>query len=468
MELMLVNSEQVGESIPSTKDITIPTIIKDKVLLSPGKWNGYLFTAEDIIRGYQNTDWSDKKNFELIKDHSKSVDAFVGYVRNIRVTPDGKLIGDLELWDEKIIRDLVVLKAKFGISARVLGYEEGERFRIQSFNNFSIVSDPACKEAYINLSNKKLKEINVVSNFVENYELKLSDETTSSVSSGSEISDANSNQKIKYGKKKKDEEEKEEELKKVTNFEEIRKRLGMSVDEFYAIPRDPPSASKLPIFDAAHVRNAIARFNQVKGVSEAEKKKAWAKIKKAAKKFGIKISVEHSDHIYSSSLEDNDYRAERRSPEQLKMAEEEQIKQSSESVNENDSAVEESNAESASSSEELSSKLDLILSQLQELSERVAKLEDSPSEQQPEEPKEEEKEEEPKEEESKEESAENKELAELKKQVEELSAKLNEPKPMSVVETKKVDKTVGGLLGKTYSPAEQRLAEVLLQNAEGA
>ena len=78
--------------------------------------------------------------------------------------------------------------------------------------------------------------------------------------------------------------------KKVSNFEEIRKKMKMSVEEFYAIPRDPPSASKLPIFDAAHVRNAIARFNQVEGVTPEEKKKAWAKILKAAKKFKIEVS----------------------------------------------------------------------------------------------------------------------------------------------------------------------------------
>jgi len=77
---------------------------------------------------------------------------------------------------------------------------------------------------------------------------------------------------------------------KITNFEEKRKQLGMSVEEFYAIPRDPPSSSKLPIFDEAHVRNAMARFNQVQGVSEEEKRKAYRKILARAKKYGIDTS----------------------------------------------------------------------------------------------------------------------------------------------------------------------------------
>ena len=79
-------------------------------------------------------------------------------------------------------------------------------------------------------------------------------------------------------------------MARVTDFEQTRKRLGMSVGQFYAIPRDPPSASKLPIFDAAHVRNALARFNQVKGVSSAEKATARRKITAAAKKFGVNVS----------------------------------------------------------------------------------------------------------------------------------------------------------------------------------
>jgi hypothetical protein len=48
-----------------------------------------------------------------------------------------------------------------------------------------------------------------------------------------------------------------------------------------------PNESKEPLEDASHVRNAIARFDQVKGVSEEERKTAFSKIQKAAKKFDI-------------------------------------------------------------------------------------------------------------------------------------------------------------------------------------
>jgi hypothetical protein len=47
---------------------------------------------------------------------------------------------------------------------------------------------------------------------------------------------------------------------------------------------------KEPLTDAKHVRNAIARFDQVEGVSDAERDRAWKRIKAAAKKFGVDVS----------------------------------------------------------------------------------------------------------------------------------------------------------------------------------
>jgi len=57
-------------------------------------------------------------------------------------------------------------------------------------------------------------------------------------------------------------------------------------DDQFAFPRE----RKEPLNDEKHVRNAIARFNQVEGVSESEREEAWRRIKKAAKKFGVEVS----------------------------------------------------------------------------------------------------------------------------------------------------------------------------------
>jgi hypothetical protein len=38
------------------------------------------------------------------------------------------------------------------------------------------------------------------------------------------------------------------------------------------------------------VRNAIARFNQVEGVSDAERDQAWKRILAAAKRYDVEVS----------------------------------------------------------------------------------------------------------------------------------------------------------------------------------
>jgi hypothetical protein len=52
-----------------------------------------------------------------------------------------------------------------------------------------------------------------------------------------------------------------------------------------------PDERKEPLSDAAHVRNAIARFDQVEGVSDAERDRAWKRILTAAKKFDVGVSA---------------------------------------------------------------------------------------------------------------------------------------------------------------------------------
>ncbi len=50
-----------------------------------------------------------------------------------------------------------------------------------------------------------------------------------------------------------------------------------------------PKERKEPLNNASHVRNAIARFDQVEGVSDSERDAAWKRIKKAADKYGVEV-----------------------------------------------------------------------------------------------------------------------------------------------------------------------------------
>jgi hypothetical protein len=57
-------------------------------------------------------------------------------------------------------------------------------------------------------------------------------------------------------------------------------------DKEFAFPRE----RKEPLTDARHVRNAIARFDQVEGVSDAERDRAWKRILAAAKRYDVDVS----------------------------------------------------------------------------------------------------------------------------------------------------------------------------------
>src|SRR5258707_9749985 len=57
-------------------------------------------------------------------------------------------------------------------------------------------------------------------------------------------------------------------------------------DQQFAFPKE----RKEPLTDARHVRNAIARFDQVEGVSDAERDRAWKRILAAAKRYGVEVS----------------------------------------------------------------------------------------------------------------------------------------------------------------------------------
>ena len=56
-------------------------------------------------------------------------------------------------------------------------------------------------------------------------------------------------------------------------------------DSQYAFPKE----RKEPLNDAEHVRNALARFDQVEGVSDKERDEAFDRIKKAANKHGVEM-----------------------------------------------------------------------------------------------------------------------------------------------------------------------------------
>ena len=52
-----------------------------------------------------------------------------------------------------------------------------------------------------------------------------------------------------------------------------------------------PKQRKEPLENATHVRNAAARFDQVQGVTETERRAAWKRIESAAKRYKVELKA---------------------------------------------------------------------------------------------------------------------------------------------------------------------------------
>ena len=72
-----------------------------------------------------------------------------------------------------------------------------------------------------------------------------------------------------------------------------RQSQGMSTAQKDRLDKEEfafPNERNEPLTDARHVRNAIARFDQVEGVSDAERDRAWKRILAAARRYDVDVS----------------------------------------------------------------------------------------------------------------------------------------------------------------------------------
>jgi hypothetical protein len=150
----IINSDlfqELMDSIDSGKNI--PYIEKNKVLMAPGIWNDCFYSKDEIIKAYENTDWKDRYNSNLILDHvDQKFSDWIGNVENRRLDKEtGYVYGDLYIYDPITAIKLNKGKPKTGISPKVTGnFNEKEKKMIDfTFENFSIVINPAVKKAYM-------------------------------------------------------------------------------------------------------------------------------------------------------------------------------------------------------------------------------------------------------------------------------------------------------------------------------
>src|ERR687886_561450 len=69
-----------------------------------------------------------------------------------------------------------------------------------------------------------------------------------------------------------------------TKHGELTSRSDLA-DSVFAFPKQ----RKEPLTDASHIKNALARFDQVEGVSDEDRDLAFANIKKAAEHYDIDV-----------------------------------------------------------------------------------------------------------------------------------------------------------------------------------
>ena len=85
-----------------------------------------------------------------------------------------------------------------------------------------------------------------------------------------------------------------------------RRSDGMSTAEKDRLPDEEfafVEARKEPLNDAAHVRNAIARFDQVEGVTDEERDRAWKRIVQAARRFNVEVSENDWRELFGSGTD---------------------------------------------------------------------------------------------------------------------------------------------------------------------
>lgn len=144
------------------KEVKLPYIHKDVILMSPGTWNGFTYSVDIIKKAFLKTDWSDSDNLALYLDHlDRSARDWIGEVFNVRMKGD-TLIGDLKIVSDKPTAMALAYGAHLGISPKVEGDadEETNVMNTFAFRNFSVVKHPAIKTAYINSEKSKTNTLN--------------------------------------------------------------------------------------------------------------------------------------------------------------------------------------------------------------------------------------------------------------------------------------------------------------------
>lgn len=144
--------KEINQELSQGKDLNsvkLPYVIKNHVLMSPGVWNNYKYTKQTINEALSSTQWSQKTCSLFWEHEDDSAKEWVGEIKNPHVS-DGNLLGDVYVVDLPLAIKLEY-GAKFGISPKIAGIATFDRVvKDATFENFSIVLNPAVKTTFLN------------------------------------------------------------------------------------------------------------------------------------------------------------------------------------------------------------------------------------------------------------------------------------------------------------------------------
>lgn len=144
-----LSEAQIAEGRESLTDMELPFRVEGATMMAPGTWNGKEYTPKEIRAAYQRTDWNDEDIRALFNEHDDQDSRdWIGEIRNPRMEGD-ELVADIDVVTADEARKLAY-GARFGISPKVSGRDDRDVIRDYTYDNFSLVLDPAVKKAFLN------------------------------------------------------------------------------------------------------------------------------------------------------------------------------------------------------------------------------------------------------------------------------------------------------------------------------
>jgi hypothetical protein len=155
-------SEQKIEDLEER--VSVPYRVENVTLISPGEWNDLVWTETAIENAVNETEFMNEdepRNAALYLDHKdRQVDAYAGRVENVRMR-NGEAVGDLVVTDKQTAMHLE-FGAQFGISPKADGFvDDSQEMEDFTFENFSVVINPAVKTTWLNEEAEELSDVEV-------------------------------------------------------------------------------------------------------------------------------------------------------------------------------------------------------------------------------------------------------------------------------------------------------------------